>query len=739
MSYGERAGATIASHSVNIEALGDSDWTIRRDAINWLASASSAETVHELLSVLRHHHRDLSRLNAVIQVLTRTPADVVPELTRLLAHPDHEVRMYAALALGERGDIRAIESLLATLADGDTNVRVHAIEALGKLRAGAAVDALLEFVERRDFELAFPALDALIVIGDGRIVHKLNPLLQDSVYKLAAIEAFGELGDRSVVGPLMEMLADPHVPPQNVVAALVRLHIRYLDRFDDERTIPLAVREVANSTHVQLLIATANRSSPVDKGDTAAVLSWLEGPQVDQALAEWIDQAPPCQALIDACARRGVAIVPVLIQRIPLLSAEGRKAAIAVLACIADRSAVPAMLHLLTEEDNAEIVRQILEALTAIGDSAAYSAARSLLGHDDPQVRQAAVAAVNCFGHPEIRSHLLHDLQDSSPWVRESALKVAAYHRLPECFELILSCCRDSHERVRRSAVEHLPSFHDARVLDRLEQALEGDTPAVRSSAAIALSRIDDTNAERVLTKALTDEDVWVRYFAIRSLVAIDKLSGVIPTIIYLAKTDSAMQVRVAAVEALARGGAEAFSVLAELSKSEYADLSHAALESLGTNEHSGARQLLQSALGSDDSERRVRAIGALVLRPDASIIKTLLGHVKSSDERTSAAALGALAALLFAEAASALVEVAGIPGKRDPCIRALASMRRQAVAALNDHLRHGDLETRRIAVEVLTRIRVPEAVAILESALDDPAAAVRFAALSSLSHIRHA
>jgi len=445
MSYGEPAGARVISHPVNMAALGDGDWTVRRDAIRSLATESSSETVDQLLAVLREGHRDLSRLNAVLQVLARTPADVVPELVRLLVHPDHDVRMYAALALGERGDIRAIEALLFALADGDTNVRVHAIEALGKLRAAAAVDALLEFIERRDFELAFPALDALTAIGDGRVVPTLMPLLHDSIYKVAAIEALGALGDLDVVNPLAERLAEPDAPPESIVAALNRLHNRYVQRFGDKLSIPLAVREAAGPNGVQLLIATANRSSANDKGSIATVLSWLEGAEVDDALAELLDRAPLSREIMDACARRGAAIVPCLTRRLAILGVKSRKTLVAVLASIGDRSAVPALLKLLAEEDDAEMLRHLLEALTAIGDLAAYETSRTFLSHEDPRVRQAAVAAINCFGHPQTSSDLLQDLQNPSPLVRESALKVAAYLGLPECFESVLACCRVSN------------------------------------------------------------------------------------------------------------------------------------------------------------------------------------------------------------------------------------------------------------------------------------------------------
>ena len=89
------------------------------------------------------------------------------------------------------GDPRAIPALVAALDDPNTNVRVHSIEAIGKLHAAEAVDRLVSFVESLDFELAFPAIEALAAIGDERIAYRLTPLLQNPLFCVAAIEAFG--------------------------------------------------------------------------------------------------------------------------------------------------------------------------------------------------------------------------------------------------------------------------------------------------------------------------------------------------------------------------------------------------------------------------------------------------------------------------------------------------------------------------------------------------------------------
>jgi HEAT repeat protein len=262
----------------------------------------------------------------------------------------------------------------------------------------------------------------------------------------------------------------------------------------------------------------------------------------------------------------------------------------------------------------------------------------------------------------------------------------------------------------------------------------------VRAAAATALSKIDDQeSAEHLLTEALGDDDVWVRYFAIRALVAIDRASAVTPLLAHIASSDTAMQVRVAAVEALAQTGPQAFSTLAELAKEADADLSSAALESLGSSNDPRSLQILYDALGSDHVEKKIRAIRALANRHDARTIERLLALAIGREEKTSDEAISALARCSAADAATALIETMRVPAKRDRCLRALVCLGARAVPALVHSLQQGDLDIKRAAVEALTRIPIPDAIASLETALTDSAAAVRFAASSSLSHIRHA
>jgi HEAT repeat protein len=94
---------------------------------------------------------------------------VLPELTRTLDDPDHELVADAARALGQIGDINATAALVALLRDGRPwFVRVSAAAALGALEDPAAAPALVQELDAEDWDLRNAAARSLVALdSDG--------------------------------------------------------------------------------------------------------------------------------------------------------------------------------------------------------------------------------------------------------------------------------------------------------------------------------------------------------------------------------------------------------------------------------------------------------------------------------------------------------------------------------------------------------------------------------------------
>ncbi|MET0645364.1 MAG: HEAT repeat domain-containing protein [Pyrinomonadaceae bacterium] len=561
-------------------ALKDESWRVRRVAVEGLSRRAAPDAIAALLASVRENHHHLGLLNSALQVLAMSDVDTLSPLVEFLNGDDADLRIQAALALGEQRDERAAPALLDALEDADANVRYHAIEALGKLRAAEAADALAGIAETRDFFLAFPALDALTRIGDARVAPRVVPLLDDELLREAAADVLGQLGDEETVGPLAALLNAADAPAPVVARALAALHDRYEKQYGEGTYIADLSRAAINPAGARNLLDALNDSSGEELRPLALVVGWLEGAAVERALTRLLGHADARGEVVEALVRHGSRVTDLLVEQLGSEDLEIRKAAVVALGRIGDARAAPALVEVLDEDP--ELVIPAADALAKIGDPHAFEALLALVGDPHAGVRQSVVGALNSLGSPLMPARVLPLLEDEDPNVRESAVKIAGYFGYTECVELLLERCHDEDERVRRAAVEHLPFLEDERATLALVRALKKETPKVRAAAAGAAALAEGPEVSAALIEALGDEDSWVRYFAARSLGRL-KIAESADALAALARDDKANHVRIAAVEALGSiGGETAAGAVAPLLKSGDPDLARVAAEALG-------------------------------------------------------------------------------------------------------------------------------------------------------------
>jgi HEAT repeat protein len=568
-----------------LDALSDDSWRVRRVAVKGVAQRGAPEAINALLNSIVEHHHNASLLNSALQVLTSSDVDTVSPLLDLLKHPDADLRMQAALALGEQRDVRAAAALVNALKDDDTNVRYHAIEALGKLKAVEAVDALVGVAETSDFFLGFAALEALTQIGDARVAPRVAPFLEDEMLRDPTINLLGQLGDDSVVAPLAALLNSQTTASTPLIArALASLSDRYEEQYGEGGYIADLASSEISPTGVQKLIDELESSANEDLRSIALVLGWLKRSGVDRALTRLMGRADLRNEIIEALVRHGSATVDLLISQLTAEELEVRQAAAVALGRIGDSSARPALVNALTDEP---IAVDAANALAQIGDPEAVEGLLNLIGNEDASVRQAAVSAVNSIVPPSMSERIIPLLHDPDPNVRESAVKIAGYFGYPEAAGALIELSRDEHERVRCAAIEHLPFVEDERAIEVVVQALKQETPNVRAAAARALGNVDAPQVVPALIEGVADEDVWVRYFSARALgrrrsdESVDALARVI-------EKDKFNPVRIAALDSLGQiGGPRIALIVAGFVKDEDRDVAHAAQVALdATKEH---------------------------------------------------------------------------------------------------------------------------------------------------------
>ena len=576
-----------------LTSLSDESWRVRRAAIKGVSQRAAPEAIAALLNSVVENHQNPSLLNSALQVLASTDVDTLSPLLELLNASDPDLRMQAALALGEQQDARAVKALLAALQDDDTNVRYHAIEALGKLQAVEAVDAIAEIAESKDFFLSFAALEALAKIGDTRVAPRIVPLLEDDLLREPAVTLLGQLGDDSAVAPLTALLNTPTAPTNLIANALAHLHDRFEQQYGEGAYIAELTNQEISPVGVQNLLDALETPGTEDLRSIALVLGWLKRSGVDKALTRFMGRDDLRHEIIEALVRHGSTTLDLLLVQVTAEDLEVRRSAVVALGRIGDSRATSALVNTLREES---LAIEAANALAQIGDPYAAEGLLNLIGNKDASIRQAAVSALNTLMPPSMSKRIIPLLYDPDPNVRESAVKIAGYFGYPESADALLELSRDADERVRCAAIEHLPYLEDERVLDTIVHTLKEAPPNVRAAAARALGNMDNPEVVAHLIEALADDDVWVRYFSARALGR--------------------------------RRSKESVEALASLVQNEkFNHVRIAALDSLG--------QIGESSTGSGDRERIAGIVAEVVGDDDPDVARAAKAAlVKSSEDK---------------------------------------------------------------------------------------------------------
>lgn len=736
------------------------NWRLRREAVDSLAMQDDPNLTQDLLRLLREQHRNPDILNSVLQILVLSQIDPIPSLVECLNDADPDLRIYTALALGERHDARAVPALIRVLDDPDINVRYHTIESLGHLRATEAVDKLVEIAQSGDFFLAFPALEALMRIGDSTIGSRIVSLLDHDLLGQQVAEVLGELGSADVVTAIADALNQPPdrgfpCPVGSLAITLAKIHRRYQNEFGEGEFIADLTRRAVTEMGTENLLNTIQTANPEELEAVVLILGWLEGNLVAGALTELLSHPQLRETIVEALVRFGSGVTPLLIAQLDVPDVETRKAAITALGRIGNNQAVPALTSLLNADS--ELVMVTTAALAQIGDGRAFEALLELLGHPDSAVRLGAIAALNSLGHPALPQRILQLLKNPNPVIRESAVKIAGYFAFAECIEPLFECIRDPDEKVRRAAIEHLPYIEDERVLPTLVRALREEVTFVRVAVAHAFGDLEANDVLPHLLNALQDEDSWVRYQAARSIGRLDlnllspshekTLEQVFSILEQLVSQDEAYPVRAAATVALGHIGEErAIPLLTRLVELEVGDgdIARAAVMALGRISSTEAVAPLLMALNSSNAERRLDALHAFRERggEEAGVALQWMAAA-DPEEKVVQAAIESLSRMGTAEAIAALLELSVDPTSREACITALASrnlehssQKEDYIEGISQGLTHLHPVVRCTVVEVLKRLKHPFASEILISALNDQDQSVRLSAVNALVYL---
>lgn len=597
--------------------------------------------------------------------------------------------------------------------------RLQAAEALGDIGDVRAVEPLIKVLDEPDGELHRGVAMALGRIGDARAVQPLmralrNPCGLDTRTTLAkALEMIGVPAIESLVDVVKGSDTEPHVR----LAAIKTLgeigHVRAVE------TLIFAIKYQSEDMVAEVATALGKI------GDPRAVKHLLK------ACKRWRNDEV-CAAVIEALAMIGEDAVTPLAHAVTGNDWDMQACAIKALGRIGDPRAVNLLLQAGKRTRRDATCRSIAQALAAMGAPAVESIIGEYQGNESEASNTVVVEALMEIGRPAVNS-LIEMLTHEDPHTRHRAVKLLQHFDDSRITEKLVPALQDPFHPVRAAAAEVLGIIGDICVVPSLIASLKDVDHQVNAAASGALVMIGAPAVEPLVRLFLdSGQDDRVRGAAAAAIVKIGDVRAVQPLLAALA--DPVDTVRLMAVETLGTlGDPLAIESLTAMLSDENKDVRAAAaraLEQLGWHPGNGDPGVVYH-LAKRDWDACVRM--------GASAVDALIGALEDPDREVNYGAAQCLGRIGHGRAVKPLFDA--IERNRvDFCkvaFEALGAIGVPAVALLMDWLGEKNRKMREAAAQALGKIGDPQALVPLVGALKDPDRRVRDAAAGALDDMQ--
>ena len=180
------------------------------EAASFALSDIGRAAILPLIELLKDNASTLTAKYQSTEALRRIGAPAIPNIIEAMKDRSWKTG-WGAIALGKIGDKRAIEPLIRALEDEDREIRFRVPEVLQNFQDTRAIFPLIRLLEDEDRHVQVQAALALQRMGPSA----LDPLKAFSLVgtgraKGLAVWVLGDVGDRSVVGLLLEALEDSY-------------------------------------------------------------------------------------------------------------------------------------------------------------------------------------------------------------------------------------------------------------------------------------------------------------------------------------------------------------------------------------------------------------------------------------------------------------------------------------------------------------------------------------------------
>lgn len=610
-----------------LEALGDRDWRVRKEAVRVASEQAVRLDMLSSLVAAISQGDNVGLRNAALEVLIALGSDAAQVLLEVLPNAAEGSRRFIIEALVCGGDRRVVPTLIEAVSGDDPIIASTALDALATIGGSHAEEAIRRELRSTDPFHRIAAIDGLNKLGVEVTWRELAPLLEDRLVRRVALVALGRCRQPEAVAPLIKALSDKsnHVVSAAVtalaklcdssisVAHAVRGQARLLlpsARTALERLLDSGATEVREAVSVILCLAQDQEALPGVV--TLAAYDMLPASALD-ALVQWGN--PAVQVLLDLFDRHDGATTLA-----PALELACLVASKSVIDDPALEKRIRETLHRASNSADPDVVLSAARCMEQWAEGSDASSLVELAQIAPEEIAQAAGHALMALARrsPNSLKDAIQRIPLEGPGCPQ-LLAVVAEVGGKSAFETLTASLSSGDPAIREAAVTGLARLGGSRVAEVVAFSLADESPQVQSAAALALGRLRDESDRPVGTDAL--------------IAAID---------------NDTPGVQVTVAHALGEtGDPRAIEALRRIARSRTPGVTVTAIEGLRRLGDCRLEELLIDSLEHDDEEAVKQALMALCEKPDSKTLEHLsraLEHEAWDVRRLAAELLGKLA-----------------------------------------------------------------------------------------------
>ncbi len=526
-----------------IDAMYDADTAVREAVGDALVAIGGEPVIKRLTEPLRSENEPARNLACeVLEAIGNQDLDLI---LVLMEDANEDVRKFAADVIGHIKNKEALPILINSLNDASPNVVTSVIESLGKL---ADEDAAMPLVNLLTGNFAFKAAVALGMIRSSKALPALLDMARDkaNLARFAAIEAIGNIGNKSAIEELVKLISEEDVLIQKVVLKAIGMM--------DELWLEEHVVDFRTLWKEECFMSALDDSDDDLKRYAILALGVLNLPQGPKRLLDLLEQEnevllpfiihslvrigkKDLQAIMDGITResyhvkRHMCVVLGDVQKndvIPALMTAAkdenplvRAAAVHSLGKYEDEKIFDVLKTALTDEDD-YVRKSSADGLGWLGDAKAIDPLITLLEDPSKDAGESALGSLLMIGGPAVKTNLLKAPSHHKKEVRAYAMYGLGIINGGDVFDLLRAGLNDEDSEVRKTAVEALGKIapsHDS--IQALKLGFGDSDPKVRSAVLQSLLKLGAEDAVDIYKVALRDPDQWVRFKGVKCLASL--------------------------------------------------------------------------------------------------------------------------------------------------------------------------------------------------------------------------